>query len=87
MSDSDLSDAPSFEVPPDFELENSLRREFNRANAGDGDPTLRTIRAASEKRLRLPEGFYKGHATWSQKSKEIVHDQAVGVLDGIARVY
>ncbi|KPI40300.1 uncharacterized protein AB675_7663 [Cyphellophora attinorum] len=76
MSDSDLSDAPSFEVPPDFELENSLRREFNRAHERNEDPTLRTIRAASEKKLRLPEGFYKGHTTWNQKSKEIVHDQA-----------
>ena len=77
MSDSGLSDAPSMPVPPDFELANSLRREVNRVNKSGEDATLRQIRAASEKRLGLPDGFYRGHDVWKDKSKEIVQDQIV----------
>lgn len=77
MSDSELSDAPDMGIPPDFELENSLRREVNRATAAAEDITLKIIRTASEKRLGLPEGFYRDHPVWKGKSKTIVHDQVV----------
>lgn len=79
MSDSELSEASNTPIPPDFELENSLRREVNRA-AGEG-PTLNQIRTASEKRLGLPAGFYKNDAVWKAKSKEVVQDQVVSTDD------
>lgn len=78
MSDSELSDAPDVGIPPDFELENSLRREVNRATKNDEEITLKSIRTASEKKLGLPENFYKDHGVWKSKSKTIVHDQIVG---------
>lgn len=77
MSDSELSEASSVSVPPDFELENSLRREVNRLTANGEETTVRVVRAASEQKLGLPDGFYKGHAVWKVKSKDIVQDQFV----------
>ena len=78
MSDSELSDAPDIGIPPDFELENSLRREVNRANKNSEEITLKSIRTASEAKLGLPEGFFKNHDVWKGKSKVVVHDQIVG---------
>ena len=77
MSDSELSEASHTPVPPDSEIEQSLRREVNRATKDGGDVTLRSDRTASEKKLGLPDGFYKGHETWKDRSKEVVHDQLV----------
>lgn len=78
MSDSELSEPSQPPVPPDDELENSLRREVVRAQAkGEEDFTLRQIRAASEKKLGLSDGFYKNHAAWKDRSKEVVSDQIV----------
>ena len=78
MSDSELSDAPDVGIPPDFELENSLRREVNRATKNNEEITLKFIRTASETRLGLPEGFYKNHELWKGKSKTVVLNQIVG---------
>lgn len=79
MSDSELSDAPDVAIPPDSELENSLRREVNRVNQVDGEITLKSIRAASEKKLGLPADFYRNHAVWKDKSKTVIHDQVVSI--------
>ena len=78
MSDSELSEASHTPVPPDHQLEQSLRREVVRATKVGDDVTIRKIRTASEKKLGLPDGFYKGHESWKEKSKEIVQDQIVG---------
>lgn len=80
MSDSELSEASHTPVPPDDELEQSLRREVVQAAKANNDFTLRQIREASEKSLGLPVGFYKGHESWNAKSKEIVRDQIVRLL-------
>ncbi len=79
MSDSDLSEASYTPVPPNDEIEQSLRREVNRATKAGGDITVNLIRAASESKLGLPKGFYKSHEVWKGKSKEIVQDQLVCV--------
>jgi hypothetical protein len=81
MSDSELSEASKTPVPSDTELENSLRREVNRASKAGDELTLRQIRGASEKKLGLPEGFYKSHSAWKDRSKEIVQDQAVSLQE------
>jgi hypothetical protein len=83
MSDSELSELSQAPVPPDDELEGSLRREVARfQDRGEHDQlTLRNVRAASEKKLGLPEGFYKDHAVWKSKSKEVVKDQVVSPCD------
>ena len=75
MSDSELSDDPGTPVPSDHELEQSLRREVVKANKAGDDVTVKRIRVASEKRLGLPEDFYKSHATWKDKSKDIITHQ------------
>ena len=76
MSDSELSDDPGTPVPSDNELEQSLRREVFKVSSTGDDVTVKRVRAASEKRLGLPEGFYKSHETWNDKSKIIIKDQA-----------
>jgi hypothetical protein len=81
MSDSELSEASRTPAPSDTELENSLRREVNRANKTGDDVTLRQIRDASEKKLGLPEGFYKSHSAWKDRSKEVVQDQVVSLRE------
>ena len=75
MSESELSDDPGTPVPPDTELEQSLRREVAKATKAGDEITVKRIRTASEKRLGLPKDFYKSHATWKDRSKEIVQDQ------------
>ncbi|RMZ82151.1 hypothetical protein DV738_g1848, partial [Chaetothyriales sp. CBS 135597] len=75
MSDSDPSDDPRTAVPPHEVLEQSLRREVVRTTKSGADVTVKRIRDASEKKLGLPEGFYKSHATWKGLSKTIIEDQ------------
>ena len=75
MSDSELSDDPGTPLPSDNELEQSLRREVVKGLKTSDNVTVKRIRAASEKRLGLPEDFYKSHASWKDKSKGIIEDQ------------
>ncbi|RMZ85428.1 hypothetical protein DV737_g757, partial [Chaetothyriales sp. CBS 132003] len=78
MSDSDLSDLSDDAgtlLPPHDELEQSLRREVVRTAKSGADVTVKRIRTASEKKLGLPEGFYKSHATWKDLSRTIIEDQ------------
>jgi hypothetical protein len=78
MSDSELSDLPTTPLPPDSELEKSLRREVVKAQRdGLENPTVNSIRAASEEKLGLKSGFYKNHGTWLARSKQIIKEQFV----------
>ena len=77
MSDSELSEASHTPVPPDNEIEESLRREVTRATKAGGDITVNLMRKASEGKLGLPDGFYKSHDIWKVKSKDVVQDQLV----------
>ncbi|KEF62689.1 uncharacterized protein A1O9_00662 [Exophiala aquamarina CBS 119918] len=82
MSDSELSEASTTPVPPDSELEKSLRREVVKAQrAGLEDPTVNSIRAASEEALGLKSGFYKANDVWVARSKQIIKDQFVSLQD------
>ncbi|KAL2426228.1 hypothetical protein ABEF95_002256 [Exophiala dermatitidis] len=75
MSDSELSEASASPVPPDRELEKSLRREVVKAQREGVEFSYNYIRAASEKSLGLTSGFYKNHAEWKQRSKQVVDSQ------------
>ncbi|RMD41572.1 hypothetical protein DV735_g3588, partial [Chaetothyriales sp. CBS 134920] len=75
MSVSDPSDDSGTAVPPHEVLEQSLRREVVRTTKSGADVTVKRIRDASEKKLGLPEGFYKSHATWKDLSRTIIEDQ------------
>lgn len=77
MSDSELSDAPSATTLPDSTLEKSLRQEVIKAQKAGVDLTVNSIRTASETALGLETGFYKSHAKWSGKSKQIIREQHV----------
>lgn len=80
MSDSELSDAPMTPLPPDSELEKSLRREVVKAHqAGIEGSTVNSIRAASEDKLGLKSDFYKNHDTWGARSKQIIKEQIVSL--------
>ncbi|EHY58505.1 hypothetical protein HRR83_007120 [Exophiala dermatitidis] len=75
MSDSELSEASATPVPPDRELEKSLRREVVKAQKEGVEFSYNYIRAASEKSLGLTSGFYKNHPEWKQRSKQVVDSQ------------
>lgn len=77
MSDSELSDAPSNATPSDSELGKSLRAELKKAASRSDEYSVTSVREASEKSLGLPAGFYKNHATWKAKSKEIITTESV----------
>ena len=77
MSDSELSEVSATPTPPDHELEKSLRREVVKASRAGIDYSYNSIRAASELKLGLRKGFYKGHEEWADKSKEVILDQKV----------
>ena len=81
MSDSELSEAPQTPVPSDNELEQSLRKEVVRIQKSGDDLSIKAARTASEKRLGLTEGFYKGHEVWKDKSKDIITDQVENEAD------
>ena len=77
MSDSELSEAASNPVPPDAEIERSLRRAVVKAAIVGEEYSITTIRNASEKILGLNKGFYADHAEWKARSKRIIKEQAV----------
>jgi hypothetical protein len=77
LSDSELSDASATPVPPDHELEKSLRREVRKAQKSGVDFSYNYIRTASESELGLSKGFYKSHGDWSQRSKGVIDHQMV----------
>jgi len=77
MSDSELSEASAIPIPPDHELEKTLRDEVVDAQKNDIEYTVNSIRTASEEKLGLDKGFYKNSAEWAQRSKDIIKDQTV----------
>lgn len=77
MSDSELSEASATPVPPDQELEKSLRREVVKAQKEGKEFSYNSIRTASETSLGLSQGFYKSHLEWKQRSKDVIDNQLV----------
>ncbi len=77
MSDSELSQPSTTPAPPDHELEKSLRREVAKAHKAELDYSVNDIRAASEEKLGLQQGFYKNHGEWAKRSKDVIKDQIV----------
>lgn len=70
-SDSELSQSG----PDDALLEQTLRDIVRK---GDIEPvTINTVRAAAEETLGLESGFFKKHADWKEKSKNIISDAFV----------
>lgn len=82
MSDSDLSDAPSTTIPSDTAIEKDLRDQVRKAAKAHEEPSVKSIRTASEQSLDLPQGFYKGHEEWKGRSKTIIEAeyQTVGCI-------
>jgi hypothetical protein len=80
MSDLGLPSRPSpSPAPSDDTLAAALRDAVKRIfDAGDlSELTVKRVRAAAERKLQLPEDFFKGHPEWRGKSKEIVEAEAV----------
>lgn len=76
MSDSELSDALSTSLPPDFEIEATLKKEAKKAAEGpEEDYTVSKIRKSTENILNLPAGFFKGDETWKSRSKAVIDEQ------------
>lgn len=82
MSDSELSDAPA--LPADSAIEKSLRSAVRTAVKEKSEVTVNAIRDASEQSLNLEAGFFRSHATWKQKSKEIIQGEFSKVEGGEA---
>jgi hypothetical protein len=76
-SDSELSEASNTPAPPDHELEKALRYEVTKAQRRGEEMTFKSIRTAAETKLGLTAGFYKGHAVWNQRSKDVIDEQLV----------
>ncbi|KAK4940186.1 hypothetical protein LTR10_019614 [Elasticomyces elasticus] len=76
MSDSELPEASVTPLPPDHELEKSLRNQVVNAQKNEIEYTVNSIRTASEEKLSLDKGFYKSSSEWGQRSKDIIKDQS-----------
>ena len=86
MSDSGLSSRPSpSPTHSDAALATALRGAVKRIfNAGDlSSLTVKRVRAAAEKQLKLPEDFFKDHPEWKGKSKEVVEAEAVSTANTV----
>ena len=79
MSDSELSDAPSSNTPPDVELEKALRAAVAKwfKNGRRDEVTVNAIRLDVAQQLGLEQGFFLAHPIWKLESKRIVKDEAV----------
>lgn len=60
--------------PKDAEIEQCLRRVCNEAASKDESITMKQARARAEEELKLEEGFFKSHAEWKDKSRNIIQD-------------
>ncbi|EKG17664.1 hypothetical protein MPH_05113 [Macrophomina phaseolina MS6] len=75
MSDSDADPTPT--LPPDAEIEQTLRglvRDIWLSGNHD-NLTVNHIRNSAEAKLHLPEAFFKTDPAWKPRSKAIVTDQ------------
>ncbi|KAH7064596.1 putative transcriptional regulator [Macrophomina phaseolina] len=78
MSDSDADPTPT--LPPDAEIEQTLRglvRDIWLSGNHD-NLTVNHIRNSAEAKLHLPEAFFKTDPAWKPRSKAIVTDQFDG---------
>jgi hypothetical protein len=76
-SDSELSEASKTPTPPDYELENALRRAVIDAQKDEVDFSYKYIRTVAEGKLGLTAGFFKNHENWNQRSKQVIEEQMV----------
>jgi hypothetical protein len=86
MSDSEPSPQSSpVAAPSGTALAAALRNAVERIfNAGDlGGLTVKRVRSAAEKQLKLPEGFFKEHPKWGGRSKEIIKTEAVSSASNV----
>ncbi|KIW69250.1 hypothetical protein PV04_05137 [Phialophora macrospora] len=74
-SDSELSEASKPPTPPDYELENALRRAVIDAQKDEIDFSYKYIRTVAEGKLGLTSGFFKNHENWNQRSKRVIEEQ------------
>ncbi|KAL8941210.1 MAG: hypothetical protein Q9216_002387 [Gyalolechia sp. 2 TL-2023] len=73
MSDSETSDAPV----SDAQLERALRSTVEKIYKSDPEQlTVKRLRIRVEQDLGLSDGFFKSHATWNARSKEIIQSEA-----------
>jgi hypothetical protein len=72
MSDSDLSSPAPTPTPDNDHLEQCLQRVARHLLKSEDELTVNKTRVAVEKELGLSENFFKNHATWKARSKEIV---------------
>jgi hypothetical protein len=86
MSDLELSPQSSpVAAPSGTALAAALRDAVERIfNAGDlSGLTVKRVRSAAEKQLKLPEGFFREHPKWKGKSKEIIEAEAVSIASNV----
>lgn len=91
MSSSD-SDAPvntRKNVPSDKAITSALRAEVQNCYANDDEDnlTLKRIRAAVAKKLKLADDFFKNSDKWNGKSKEIVMEEVVSILPKLNKIH
>ena len=83
MSDSEGSNAPS-RTPSDATIEEGLRDAVATLfESNKDDITVKKARTAAEKALKLQEGFFKSHATWNQKSKDVATEEVVCIVPSL----
>ena len=65
----------------DVELEQALRHAVQSiCQTGNlQNLTVKRVRKAAEKNLKLPEEFFKLHQTWKDKSKAVIEEEAVSL--------
>jgi hypothetical protein len=66
-------------MPTDKQLERALRNTvvtlFQKGNTDD--LTVKRVRLATEKTLRIPDGYFKGHDLWKPRSDQIIKHEVV----------
>lgn len=74
MSSKETSNAPLSNA----QLERALRSTVEKVYKSDPEQlTVKRLRIRVEQDLGLKDGFFKSHATWNTRSKEIIQSEAV----------
>lgn len=82
--ESEAESAPA--VPADDVLERALRDAVAKVyKSGKMEElTVKRIRLAAEKSLKLEEGFYRSQGDWKTRSEQIIKNQVVSLrVDGV----
>lgn len=79
--------ADSDKAPDDKTLEKALRQAVFGARKRDPDHlTVNKVRTVTEKKLSLPEGFFKSEE-WKTRSKDVIQQAAVRLNLCCAMIY